>query len=64
MKVKDLHRGDLFCKRPIACPNERQVWVRGDYDRSTRRYSCTRWGDICDEQLLPGTREVFTAFTF
>lgn len=64
MKLKDLKRGDYFCKKPIASPNERQVWIRGDYDRSARRYECTRFCDFCDTQYIPGDREVFCDFTF
>ena len=64
MTIKQLKKGDLFTKRNISEPKDCQVWVRGEYDRSTGRYVCTRWSDFCDAQALPGNREVFVDFTF
>ena len=64
MTIKELHKGDFFTKKDIPCPSENQVWIRGDYDRSARRYSCTRFSDFCDEQLMRGDKVVFCDFTF
>lgn len=64
MTVKELSKGDFFTKRNIKYPNENQVWVRGDYDRSERRYECHRFGDVNDTQYLPGNRVVFCEFEF
>lgn len=64
MKVKDLKQGDFFCKKDIAFPSENQVWIRGDYDRSARRYVITRFSDMCDTQLIKGEKDVFCDFTF
>ena len=64
MTVKQLKRGDYFTKKPLSDPGPAQVWIRGEYVRSECRYSCTRWSDVNDEQLIPGGREVYTGFTF
>lgn len=64
MKVKDLKRGTYFCKKDIPCPADNQVWVRGDYDRESRRYECMRFSDVCDVQYLRGDKDVFCDFTF
>lgn len=62
--IKDLKKGDFFTKRPIEEPREDQVWVRGDYDRSSRRYECCRFDDVNTACFLIGGRQVFTGFTF
>ena len=64
MTVRELSQGDFFTKRPIQYPSENQVWIRGKYDRSARRYACTRFSDLCDVQLLPGDKVVFCDFIF
>jgi len=62
--IKDLKKGDFFTKRSIDEPREDQVWVRGDYDRSSRRYECCRFDDVNTTCFLIGGRQVFTDFTF
>ena len=62
--LRELKKGDFFTKRDIACPSEAQVWIRGDYDRSAKRYECTRFSDFCDVQMMPGDKIVFCGFTF
>lgn len=34
--ISQLKKGDYFTLKSIEEPNESQVYVRGDYDRSTR----------------------------
>lgn len=64
MTIKELHKGDFFTKKPIENPRDNQVFIRGDYDRSARRYACTRFSDFCDVQLLSGDKTVFCDFIF
>ena len=64
MTIKELKKGQLFTCKPIEYPNENQVWVRGEYDRESKTYSCHRYGDVCDERMMAGTRKVFTDFIF
>lgn len=64
MKIKRLKNGDLFTKKPIDNPKEHQVWIRGYYDRSLKRYECTRFDDICTSCYLSGDKDVYTGFTF
>lgn len=64
MTVKELKKGDFFTKKNVSCPTENQVFVRGDYDRSARRYECYRFSDINDTQLLRGDKVVFCEFEF
>jgi hypothetical protein len=64
MTIKDLKKGDWFTLKPIANPTERQVYIRGDYDRESKKYSVAHWDDVNDERMLKGSTEVFTDFTF
>ena len=64
MTVKELKKGDFFTKKELSAPNDTQVWIRGEYDRASKRYVITRFSDFCDTQLMRGDKEVFTDFTF
>lgn len=64
MKIKDLKKGDFFTKKAVEYPTERQVFIRGEYDRSTKKYECARFDDINRVCYLDGKKEVYTDFTF
>ena len=59
-----LKKGDLFTLNPIEEPKEKQVWVRGDYNRSTKRYECYKFYDINHFHDFAGTKNVYTDFYF
>lgn len=64
MTVKQLKKGDYFTRKPIENPDEKQVYIRGDYIRSEKRYECIRFDDSCRFVYLPGDKEIFTDFVF
>lgn len=64
MKLKDLKKGQFFTKKPIENPTEKQVWVRGPYDKSTKKYDCYRFDDVNTYSEIPGNKEVFVDFIF
>ena len=64
MTVKELKKGEFFTKKPIENPTERQVFGRGDYDRTQKKYECTRFDDINCCCYLKGGAEIYTDFTF
>lgn len=64
IKLKDLKKGDFFTKKPLEYPTEKQVFIRGDYDRSDKKYSCYKFDDINNEQFLKGDKLVYTDFIF
>lgn len=64
MKLKDLKKGDYFTKKSIENPSESQVWVRGDYDKSTKTYDCHNWADVNRFCSIKGDKEVFVEFVF
>ena len=64
MKIKELKKGEFFTLKPINNPKETQVYIRGDYDRETRKYSCGKFSDISFSRLFDGNKEAYTDFTF
>lgn len=63
-QIKELKRGEFFTRKPIDLPKENQVYIKGDYDRGTRSYTCTRFDDVCRSINLPGDKEIYTDFVF
>lgn len=64
MTVKELKIGEYFTLKPIAEPSEKQVYIRGGYDRSEKKYDCGRADDISYSRLIKGNTQVYTDFTF
>ena len=64
MTVKQLKNGEFFTLKPIAEPKESQVYIRGEYDRSAKKYECGKFSDISYSRLIKGNTEVYTDFVF
>ena len=64
MTVKQLKKGEWFTLKPISEPKESQVFVRGDYDRTEKKYVCGKFSDISYSRLLKGDTEVYMDFVF
>lgn len=64
MTLKELKKGDFFTLKNISYPKESQVYIKGDYDRSTKTYECMAFNDICKFKYITGKKEIFTNFTF
>lgn len=64
VKIKDLKNGDWFTIKPIDEPKETQVYVRGDYDRSLKKYDCGKFWDISSNRYFPGEKLVYIDFYF
>ena len=64
MKLKELKQGEYFILKPTSEPKESQVYIRGEYDRSSKKYICGKFVDISYSRLLKGDTEVYTDFTF
>ena len=64
MKIKELKQGEWFTLKPIEDPKESQVYIRGAYDRSEKKYECGKFSDISYSRILKGDTEVYTVFTF
>lgn len=61
MEIKDLKKGEFF---KLSTSDSSPVWVKGDYDRGEKTYSCYRFDDVNHETFLKASRQVFTGFTF
>lgn len=64
MRIKDLKIGEYFIIKPLENPTENQVYIRGEYDRSAKRYDCGKFSDISYSRMFDGNKEVYTEFTF
>lgn len=64
VNLKNLKNGDFFTFKHITYPNDNQVYIRGDYDRSTKTYTCYCYGDMNKYRSVKGDKVVFTCFIF
>jgi len=62
--IKELKKGDWFTLKPIEYPKESQVYIREDYDRSDKKYCCTKWDNISAWRMFKGDKVVYTDFFF
>ena len=62
--LKELKKGDIFTLKAIEKPFDSQVWIKGDYDRSLKAFSCINYADANRERFFKASREIFTEFTF
>lgn len=64
MTIKDLKRGEYFTLKEIEYPSDTQVYVRGEYDRSEKKYGCYKFSDMNSFRYLKGSKTVFMDFIF
>ena len=64
VSLKDLKKGEYFTLKQIAEPNENQVYVKGDYDRGSKTYSCYKFSDTNSERFIKGNKQVYINFVF
>ena len=67
MKLKELKKtapDNWFTLKPIAEPKDTQVYIRGCYDRSEKKYWCYKFSDINSGRFISGEKEVYTDFIF
>ena len=62
--LKELKKGELFTKKSIEYPNDNQVFIKSDYDRTSKKYACIRYSDYNDILYIKGNKEIFTDFIF
>ena len=62
--IKELKKGEMFTFKPTEYPDYERVYIRDEYDRSTKKYGYTKWSDINHYAEAKGTRTVYTDFTF
>lgn len=57
--LKELKKGAWFTLKPIGEPKESQVWVKGDYDKIDKEFSCYSLDDINRERFFKGSKLVY-----
>lgn len=66
--IKDLKVGEYFTLKEyddtVNEVPEKLVWIRGEYERSEKKYSCTKFVDFCHENFFKGTKVVYTDIYF
>lgn len=63
-KLKELKRNDLFTLKEIEHPTESQVYVKGEYDRSEKKYLCWKYSDINAWRYIKADKLVNVDFYF
>ena len=65
-QIKDLKVGEFFTLKDYGEHDvqESVVWVRGEYDRSSKTYSCCKFVDANHEHFFKGTKDVYVEFYF
>ena len=64
MTLKDVKKVSFFTLKPIETPNESQVYIKGEYDRTTKSYCCSKFSDINYSRDFKSNKIVYTDFTF
>lgn len=62
--LKDVKKGEYFTLKPIEEPTEKQVYVRDDYDRSSKKYTYYNFADVNRYGEKKGNTCVYVGFTF
>ncbi len=60
IKIDDLVIGEFFKLKPES----KKVYVKGEYLREEKRFSCTDFEDINKERLLKPNTVIWTQFEF
>jgi hypothetical protein len=66
MQLKMLKKGEFFARKSMGEQEAKpsQIYVKGDYDPSSKKYWCSRWNDIASGIELKGDTEVYQDFIF
>ena len=62
--LKSLKKGEWFTIKPIAYPDDNQVYIKDVYDRETKKFACGRCDDLGYSREFPGRKMVYTDFIY
>jgi len=62
--IGNLKKGNFFTLKDIEEPKESQVYIKGEYDRSSKLFSCFKYSDTNEERFLKSDKSVYIGFTF
>lgn len=63
-KLKNLKLGQFFTLKPIEYPNETHIYIRKEYDRTTKKYCCVKFNDTNNYKMIDGNKDVYIDFIF
>lgn len=61
--LRELPKGAFF-RRIIGGKVTKGIYIKGDYDRTTKRYEVCKVDDINDTIFLPPTARIFISFEY
>lgn len=64
VKVEDIRKGEFVKRLDKSGEPRAKVFIRGDFDRSTGKYSLTDAEDVNREVLVPKGAVLFVGFTY
>lgn len=59
--IKNLKKGEYF---RLKDSDTATVYIRGEYERSSKKYSCYRYDDVAAERFFSGNKQVYVDFEF
>lgn len=59
-KISELKKDEFFKRKEGAG----RVFIKGDYDRASKSYSCIAYDDINHEIFIKAYKKVIVGFTF
>lgn len=62
--IRQIKKCTFFTLKPIEEPNESQVYVRDEYNRSTKKYEAYKFEDVSDFREFKGDKKVYIDFYF
>ncbi len=62
--LKNLNKGDFFTIGLIESPKSNQVYVKGYYDRTLKKWFCYKFDDVNDGRFFIPNRIVGYGFIF
>lgn len=62
--LKALKKGAWFTLKPIAYPEDKEVYIKEDYDKAERAFWVSRCDDVSYGKLVKGDRLVYTDFIY
>lgn len=65
VRLKDLKKGEYFTIKEIEFPKDSQVFIKEEYDRSTKKFQCAQCSDIWGAgRQFKSDKEVYIDFTY
>lgn len=64
VRLRSLKKGDFFTLHVVSEPSSNQVFVKGDYDPSTKTFCCSKFDDFCSSRSFKSDKLVYTDFIF